>query len=331
MSRLDERTSAQRYEARFAPPRRVVPLTRGEVLVEAAWGGFMVVPGFNVDVAIGVARDGVHEAWTTRLVQELLRPGDVYLNAGANFGYFACLGGRLVGPRGRVIGVEPNPHIVPFLMKSLYWNGTIGNTEVFVRALSDEADLPMQFHFDPQYLGGGAALGLSRAETGGEGDITGIGQALWSAATLPRLLDADGRWVKGLGLMVPFTACTTTIDAIARKLDLPPLDLLHLDIEGAEPLALRGAEATIAASPRLRIITEWSAGHYGHGGDTLRATFDQAWDFLAGQGYRVRLLEPRLAADGGIHVSAPLNHAAMTTTAPHGDYVWTKAEEDPFR
>jgi FkbM family methyltransferase len=320
-----------RAHGRRTAPRLVCALSPGEVLVEAAWGGFMVVPGFNIDVAIGVARDGVHEAWTTRLVQELLRPGDIYLNAGANFGYFACLGGRLVGPAGRVIGIEPNPHIVPFLMKSLYWNGTIGNTEVFVRAVSDQADQPMPFHFDPQYLGGGAALELSRAQTDGKDEAVGIEGALWSAATLPRLLDADGRWVKGLGLMMPFTAQTTTIDAIAGKLNLPRLDLLHLDIEGAEPLALRGAEATIAASPRLRLITEWSAGHYAHGSPALRAAFDRAWAFLSGQGYRVRLLEPRLAADGGLHVSAALDHAAMTTSAPHGDYVWIRAEQDPFR
>ena len=66
--------------------RRVIPLLPGELLVEASWGGFMVVPTFNLDVAIGVVRDGVIEPWTTRLVQDLLRPGDIYLNAGANFG-----------------------------------------------------------------------------------------------------------------------------------------------------------------------------------------------------------------------------------------------------
>jgi protein-L-isoaspartate O-methyltransferase len=100
--------------------RRLLPLGPGELLAEAEWGGMMVVPAWNMDVAIGVARDGLHEPWTTRLVQELLRPGDRYLNAGANFGYFVCLAGRLVGARGKVIGVEPNPHIVPYLMKSLY-------------------------------------------------------------------------------------------------------------------------------------------------------------------------------------------------------------------
>jgi FkbM family methyltransferase len=331
MSTLDERNAARRVEDRFPAPRRVVALAPGELLVEAAWGGFMVVPGFNIDVAIGVARDGLHEPWTTRLVQELLRPGDIYLNAGANFGYFVCLAGRLVGAEGRVIGVEPNPHILPFLMKSLYWNGTIGNTEVFGRALSDVAEQAIDFHFDPQYLGGGAARGVSRAATDGGAELAAIDQALWSPATLPRLLDGDGRWVKGLGLMVPFAARTTTIDAIAAQLALPRLDLLHLDIEGSEPLALRGAERIIAASPGLRLITEWSAGHYLHGSTALRAAFDAAWGFLTGLGYRVRLLEPRLAADGGIHVAPPLTHAAMTASAPHGDYIWLKAEGDPFQ
>jgi len=310
--------------------RRMVPLAPGELLVEAGWGGFMVVPAFNIDVAIGVARDGVHEAWTTRLVQELLRPGDIYLNAGANFGYFVCLAGRIVGPTGRVIGVEPNPHILPFLMKSLYWNGSIGNTEVVARALSDQRDQAVAFHFDPQYLGGGAMRALSQAVTDGGAEASSLDTALWGPATLPRLLDAEGRWIKGMGLMLPFTARTTTIDHLVAHLDLPRIDLLHLDIEGAEPLALLGAQGVIAAAPRLRLITEWSAGHYAAGGRALRAAFDAVWAQTEQAGWRVRQLEPRLAPDGGLFVSPPLTHEQMTTSAPHGDYVWTPARMDPF-
>ncbi|MGX9965103.1 FkbM family methyltransferase [Roseomonas sp. F4] len=311
--------------------RRVLPLGPGELLVEAAWGGFMVVPAFNLDVAIGVTRDGVHEAWTTRLVQELLRPGDTYLNAGANFGYFVCLGGRLVGSEGRVIGVEPNPHILPFLMKSLYWNGSIGNTDIIGRALADVPGETLEFHFDPQYLGGGAPRGISSPVAEAAGDHAGLDQALWSPGTVPKLMDAAGCWVKGMGLMVPFTTQTTTIDTVMAHLALPKLDLLHLDIEGSEPLALLGAKNIIHASPRLRLITEWSAGHYSKAGPAMRAAFDEVWAMLTGLGYRVRMLQPAVAADGGIHVSPPLSHETMTEMAPHGDYVWIKAEEDPFR
>jgi FkbM family methyltransferase len=310
--------------------RRLLPLGPGELLAEAEWGGMVVVPAWNVDVAIGVARDGLHEPWTTRLVQELLRPGDRYLNAGANFGYFVCLAGRLVGARGRVIGVEPNPHIVPFLMKSLYWNGSIGNSEVVVRALADLPDQALTFHFDPQYLGGGAPRSVSGLLGSDERDFATPEAAFWGPATLPRMLDADGRWIKGIGLMVPFEARTATIDGVVAQCGLDGLDLLHLDIEGSEAPALLGARATIAASPRLKLITEWSAGHYGNASPALRAAFDAAWEMLSGFGYRVRRLEPRLAADGGIFVSPPLDRVAMTETAPHGDYVWSRVEEDPF-
>jgi len=329
MSGIDMISPPRRLEDR-ARGRRLVPLAAGEILVEAEWGGFMVVPAFNIDVAIGVARDGVHEAWTTRLVQELLRPGDIYLNAGANFGYFVCLAGRIVGPAGRVIGVEPNPHILPFLMKSLYWNGSIGNTEVVARALSDQRDETVAFHFDPQYLGGGAMRALSQAISDGGEEATSLNAALWSPATLPRLLDAEGAWIKGMGLMLPFSARTTTIDHLVAHFDLPRIDLLHLDIEGAEPLALLGAHRVIESAPRLRLITEWSATHYDKGGTALRAAFDAVWAQTERLGWRVRHLEPRLAPDGGLHVSAPLTHAHMTTAAPHGDYVWTPGRIDPF-
>jgi FkbM family methyltransferase len=310
--------------------RRVVPLGPGELLVEATWGGFMVIPAFNLDVAIGVARDGVHEAWTTRLVQELLQPGDVYLNAGANFGYFVCLAGRLVGERGRVIGVEPNPHILPFLMKSIYWNGSIGITEVIGRALSDTAGQAVTFHFDPQYLGGGTLCGLTEAPVAPLEPGGALAEALWGPGTLPRLLDGDGRWVKGTGLMLPFAAETTTVDRIAALLDLPRIDLLHLDIEGAEPLALLGARDLIARSPRLRMITEWSAGHYARASSRLREAFDTICTMTLARGWKVRRVEPRVAEDGGLFLSPPLTQEALIGTAEHGDYLWTPPHLAPF-
>ncbi len=36
------------------------------------------------------------------------------------------------------------------------------------------------------------------------------------------------------------------------------LDFLHMDIEGAEPLAMAGMRQLIARSPNLRIVREWS-------------------------------------------------------------------------
>jgi hypothetical protein len=41
------------------------------------------------------------------------------------------------------------------------------------------------------------------------------------------------------------------------------VDLIHMDIEGAEPAALRGAQTLIERSPGVKIITEWAVGIMG--------------------------------------------------------------------
>ena len=50
-----------------------------------------------------------------------------------------------------------------------------------------------------------------------------------------------------------------TLDAVLAD-RVHNVDLLRMDIEGSEPLALRGAETLIRRSPKIKIITEWSVG-----------------------------------------------------------------------
>lgn len=41
------------------------------------------------------------------LILSCLKEGDVFLDVGANIGYYSILGGKIVGKNGRVISVEP--------------------------------------------------------------------------------------------------------------------------------------------------------------------------------------------------------------------------------
>ena len=52
---------------------------------------------------------GIFEHNLTSFTRRELRPGDVYLDIGANVGYFTLLASRQVGPKGRVISVEADP------------------------------------------------------------------------------------------------------------------------------------------------------------------------------------------------------------------------------
>ena len=303
------------------PPRRIIPLGPNELAVQTAWGGWVVVPTFNLDVALGPIRDGVIEPWTTRLVQETLRHGDTYLNAGGNFGYYVALGGSIVCGAGRVIGIEPNPYILPFLMKTTYWCGWIGITEIYRAALWHEAGREVEFMFDPQYLGGGTANGVWRGGFGGAVRVADASSAIWSAANMDGLFDAQGKWMKDKGIFVPFKTTTQTIDAIVGG---ARVDVIHLDIEGAEPFALLGAKETIRSNPGLKLITEWSSNASRQGSAELKAAVRDVFTFMGELGYRARYLEPWVAPDGGISMTDYLDFEWLDSQAPHGDYLWTR-------
>ena len=52
------------------------------------------------------------------------------------------------------------------------------------------------------------------------------------------------------------------------SLDLPPIDICKMDIEGAELMALRGMERTLERSPHIRLLVEYAA-HLGAGKELL--------------------------------------------------------------
>lgn len=215
-------------------------------------------------MAVGALRDGIIEPWTTRLVQEILRPGDLYVNGGANFGYYTILGGSIVGVDGMVFAIDANPHIIPYIALGMFWNGTPKQTRIFLGALSDTSNKTVKFSFDPQFLGGGATLDdflpPSYLENKKHTRKQTINECIWSFENIADVIGSDG--IPQPGLNIDFETKTITIDDILCS-NSKPVSLIHLDIEGAEALTLAGAKETIKRSPKLRIITEWSALHFG--------------------------------------------------------------------
>jgi FkbM family methyltransferase len=60
-------------------------------------------------------RWGVWEAAETNFVSETLRPGDTFVDVGANVGYFSVLAAGRVGDDGTVIALEPEPRNLQLL------------------------------------------------------------------------------------------------------------------------------------------------------------------------------------------------------------------------
>lgn len=85
---------------------RIMRHSRWQATANSAWGG-----RFRLDLEDQVQRCiycfGVWEPVNTRVIAALLRPGDVFLDVGANVGYFSVLAARRVGPQGQVVAIEP--------------------------------------------------------------------------------------------------------------------------------------------------------------------------------------------------------------------------------
>jgi FkbM family methyltransferase len=258
------------------------------LLVRLAFGGYVVVPTWNVDVGVGMARDGVIEPWTTAAVKALLSRGLTYVNVGANFGYYTVLGAYLVERRGKVFSIEANPHLIPDLIRSIYWSGFPDIIRLYQCAVAEEADRTLKLSFDPQFIGGGSVQGQSDGNARETPDARPprLEDCFWTAEKVPRMKVGASEISNAPGFLAEVEVQTDTLDRVLT--DVPEVDLLHMDIEGSEPAAILGARRMISRSPDLSIIMEWSPAYAAGNVATVR----DMYAFLSNEGFQFYALDP---------------------------------------
>lgn len=110
---------------------------------------------------------GAFERHETRFVRGWLRPGDVFVDVGANVGYFTALAARCVGPAGRVLAFEPSPYAFERLL-ALVRDNALDWVHAEPLALSDvpgELDLPLPLagNHTPSFLASGRTVRVRSA------------------------------------------------------------------------------------------------------------------------------------------------------------------------
>jgi FkbM family methyltransferase len=98
---------------------------------------------------------GVWEPHVERCLRELLQPGDVAYDVGANLGYFSAVMAQAVGPGGRVHAFEPIPETFNRLQLCRSLNG-FEQLNPLQLALGAE-DGELQLHWDPRTAGQASA------------------------------------------------------------------------------------------------------------------------------------------------------------------------------
>lgn len=86
-----------------------------------------------------IQEEGVWEPYESSLILGLLRPGDVFLDVGANIGYFSLLAASVVGSRGTVFAFEPDPDNYRLLKANIELNGMVHCIKAVEAALGDSS------------------------------------------------------------------------------------------------------------------------------------------------------------------------------------------------
>jgi FkbM family methyltransferase len=111
-----------------------------------------------------LAFDGFWEMWLTMALAQLVRPGSVCVDVGANVGYYTALMADLAGPRGRVHAVEPCPSTRKILERTVLANGPGGTVKIHPYAAGAE-EKAVKIGLHPHNVGGASVDGLQPDST----------------------------------------------------------------------------------------------------------------------------------------------------------------------
>ena len=180
-------------------------------------------------VVSGALRFGVYEKTESQWFQSVCQPGMTFLDVGANIGYYTALGSHLVGLKGKVISLEPDPESFSYLEQTISANNS-SNVLAFQVAASDKKTL------SPLYI-----------STENRGD-----NRLYASSE-----DRTEILVK-----------TQPLDELLFEHNIDQVDLIKIDVQGYEPKVIEGLKKTISRSQQIVLITEfWPKGITDAGAD----------------------------------------------------------------
>ena len=161
----------------------------------------------------------------------------MFVDVGANIGYFSVIAGLLVGPGGRVFSFEPNGAARARLQRHLELNALTDRVVVSDAALGARDEEAVDFYLS--------------CSVGNDGCS--------SLIPAPTLL-ASGTLRTDVRIAVPLR----TFDSVAARSAIPRVDLVKIDVEGAEHGVLSGMARMLSTAPPRRIVCETPWGSDAH-------------------------------------------------------------------
>jgi FkbM family methyltransferase len=200
---------------------QTVHLGGARVLARVLAGPKMFLSADDLGFGCHVMLDGYWESWLTVFFARFVSPGMTVFDVGANFGYYTVLFAAGVGSSGRVVAIEPVPSTAAYLNDTIQLNGYAGFTRVVEAAASEGQTREIHLVVPQREPKNATVVAEPRADS----------------------------------IMV----ATCTIDDLAAEMDR--VDLIKIDVEGAEIAVVAGMQQTIARH-RPSILLEYNAARY---------------------------------------------------------------------
>lgn len=189
----------------------------------------------------------VKEAGTMEWIDKNVRPGERFLDIGANVGIYTLAAAHRVGPNGRVYAVEPHKPNAVSLMRNVLRNGLQDRVDVLTVALSDQRMIATFNYKDLAASSAGSQLGATNV-SGKEFKV------------------AASEVVLGL-----------SVDELIEIKAMAAPHHVKIDVDGIELPILRGMAALLASPQRPRTLqVELNVGEH-----------DAVESFMAAQGYKL--------------------------------------------
>lgn len=225
----------------LASARRVaVPCGPGEILLRTSVG-FVLCPSTDHPLLATLMETGELEPGVRQLIERLLEPDDAFIDIGANIGMHTIAAARAMGGRGRIFAFEAFEPTARLLERTVWLNGFAGMVEVHASAVCDEAGQRTLF----------------------------LGQTSGHHSLYP--LSAQGADERSCASV----RCVRLDEALDASI---PVELLKMDVEGAELEVLASSDRLIAANPGIGIIAEFASVHLqrtGHSVDHWLGEFER--------------------------------------------------------
>jgi FkbM family methyltransferase len=163
---------------------------------------------------------GIYEAKTIDIITSRLKEGDIFIDVGANEGFFTILGGRIVGEKGKVLSIEPQNRLINVIKENININ-KLSNVDVVNVACSDGTKVKSIIYLCPSTVTGSSSMVRKYI--------------------IPRKQEV----------------ICNTLDNIALKYKIKNIDLIKIDVEGYEYEVLLGAKNLLKTKSITNLLIDF--------------------------------------------------------------------------